>query len=121
MACIPDCHAGLRRPAPPRSRFNFVTRRRVPGECLVKFLPLAALASLLIATPAAFAAPPAPKAEAIRLATNPALSPDGSTLVFAWAGDLWAVPVVGGRARPLTRHPGRDREPSFSPDGKQVA
>ena len=60
-------------------------------------------------------------ADPIRLATNPALSPDGATLAFAWAGEIWTVPVSGGVARPLTRHPGREREPSFSPDGTQIA
>lgn len=57
----------------------------------------------------------------LRLVTNPALSPDGSTLAFAWGGDLWTVPSTGGAARPITRSPARDREPKFSPDGKQIA
>jgi tricorn protease len=59
--------------------------------------------------------------EPIRLANQPALSPDGSTLAFAWGGDLWSVPTAGGRARPLTRNPAVDREPEFSPDGKSIA
>ncbi len=58
--------------------------------------------------------------EPIRLANQPALSPDGSTLVFAWGGDLWTVPTAGGQARPLTRNAGVDRDPVFSPDGKRV-
>jgi tricorn protease len=61
------------------------------------------------------------QAEEIRLAAQPALSPDGSTLAFVWHGEIWVVPIAGGPARPLTRHPARDREPRFSPDGKQVA
>ncbi len=59
--------------------------------------------------------------EPIRLANQPALSPDGSTLAFAWGGDIWTVPTAGGRARPLTRNPAVDRDPEFSPDGKQIA
>jgi tricorn protease len=59
--------------------------------------------------------------EPIRLANQPALSPDGSTLAFAWSGDIWTVPSSGGRARPLTRNPAVDRDPEFSPDGKQIA
>ena len=63
---------------------------------------------------------PAPR-ESIRLANQPALSPDGSTLVFAWGGDLWTVPSTGGQAKPLTRNPAVDRDPVFSPDGKRIA
>ncbi len=60
-------------------------------------------------------------AEMVKLASEPALSPDGKTIVFAWHGDLWKVSATGGTAVPLTRHPGKDREPRFSPDGKQIA
>ena len=63
---------------------------------------------------------PVPR-EAIRLANQPALSPDGSTLVFARGGDLWSVPITGGQAHPLTRNPATDRDPVFSPDGKRIA
>lgn len=57
----------------------------------------------------------------VMLADSPALSPDGATLVFAWRGDLWSVPSAGGQARPLTRHTAEDRDPAFSPDGRQLA
>jgi tricorn protease len=57
----------------------------------------------------------------IRLAQEPALSPDGNTLAFAWRGDIWSVSVKGGVARRLTQHPAIDSSPAFSPDGKQIA
>jgi tricorn protease len=60
-------------------------------------------------------------AEPIRLANNPALSPDGQQLAFDWNGDIWSVSVNGGTAKQLTAHSGRDRQPKFSPDGKQIA
>jgi tricorn protease len=60
-------------------------------------------------------------ADPIRLANNPALSPDGQLLAFDWNGDIWSVSVNGGTARQLTAHSGRDRQPKFSPDGKQLA
>jgi tricorn protease len=60
-------------------------------------------------------------AEPIRLANNPALSPDGAVLAFDWNGDIWTVASAGGVARPLTRHPARDRQPRFSADGKEIA
>jgi tricorn protease len=57
----------------------------------------------------------------IQLPQDPALSPDGKTLVFSWRGDLWSVPSTGGVARALTQHPGRDTSPVFSPDGQRLA
>lgn len=59
--------------------------------------------------------------DAVRLLRTPDLSPDGSTLVFSYAGDLWTVPSVGGRARLLTVHEAHDTYPVFSPDGQSVA
>ena len=59
--------------------------------------------------------------ETIQLASDPALSPDGATLAFAWHGDIWLVPTEGGTARQLTRHPAGDGQPSFSPDGSEIA
>jgi len=51
----------------------------------------------------------------------PALSPDGSILVFNWAGDLWSVPATGGNAARLTAHPATERKAAFSPDGSLLA
>src|SRR5471032_2480229 len=59
--------------------------------------------------------------EPIRLANNPALSPDGQWLAFDWNGDVWIAPSTGGEARPLTAHPSRDSQPKFSPDGQKIA
>lgn len=59
--------------------------------------------------------------EPIRLANNPALSPDGKLLAFDYLGDIWIVPTAGGAARPLTQHPAKDSQPKFSPDGQEIA
>src|SRR5438105_3263377 len=59
--------------------------------------------------------------EPIRLANNPALSPNGAELAFDWNGDIWSVPTAGGVAKQLTAHPARDSQPKFSPDGKRIA
>ncbi|MEJ0038003.1 MAG: amidohydrolase family protein [Gammaproteobacteria bacterium] len=52
---------------------------------------------------------------------NPDVSPDGQTVVFDLLGDLYAMPIAGGRARPLTRGPAIDYRPRFSPDGRKIA
>ncbi|MCM5529984.1 S41 family peptidase [Parasegetibacter sp. NRK P23] len=51
----------------------------------------------------------------------PAISPDGSTIVFTYKGDLYTVPVGGGRAYPLTQHEAQDFMPVWSRDGKTIA
>lgn len=48
------------------------------------------------------------------------VSPDGSTLVFDFLGDLYTLPITGGKAVPLTRGMGFDAQPRFSPDGQHV-
>lgn len=54
-------------------------------------------------------------------ARYPAISPDGSTIVFTYKGDLYRVPVEGGLARQLTYHKAHDYMPVWSKDGKSLA
>ncbi len=51
----------------------------------------------------------------------PAISPDGTTIVFTYQGDLWRVSTDGGAATQLTQHPAHDFMPVWSNDGKQIA
>lgn len=53
--------------------------------------------------------------------THPTISPDGETIVFSYAEDLWQVPASGGNAFRLTAMDGRETHPDFSPDGKWIA
>ncbi|MBW0161055.1 MAG: hypothetical protein KXJ51_06680, partial [Sediminibacterium sp.] len=53
--------------------------------------------------------------------SNPALSPDGETVVFAFEGDLWKASVKDGQATRLTAMQGYETSPRISPDGKWVA
>jgi tricorn protease len=76
---------------------------------------MTAWAALLVGTFAEVAAEP------VKLPNDPALSPDGSQVLFAWRGDLWRVPVAGGSALRLTNHPADERSPQLSPDGTQLA
>jgi tricorn protease len=45
----------------------------------------------------------------------------GDTVVFVAEGDLWSVPLAGGRATRLTTHPAAEGRPAISPDGKSLA
>lgn len=52
---------------------------------------------------------------------NCAISPDGTTIAFTYKGDIYTVPVSGGRAMQLTSHPAYDTAPMWSPDSKKIA
>lgn len=98
------CEAALTR-LPPEIAMN----PRRAALRLVKSLCLAVVAASPI------------RGETVVYARDLALSPDGNTLAFAWAGDLWSVPVDGGAARRLTAHPALDSAPVWSRDGKMIA
>ncbi len=81
--------------------------------------PLSTMIALaLLAGGLAAAAMAAPEALWLRY---PAISPDGSQIVFSFRGDLWKVPARGGTAVPLTVHPAHDYAPVWSPDGSHIA
>ena len=54
---------------------------------------------------------------------HPAISPDGSQIVFAALGDLWLMPATGTHLTPrrLTNDVFVDTDPGWSPDGTQIA
>jgi Tol biopolymer transport system component/imidazolonepropionase-like amidohydrolase len=52
---------------------------------------------------------------------NVDVSPDGSTLVFDILGDIYTMPVTGGRATLILGGPAYETMPRFSPDGKRIA
>ncbi|XVU30208.1 Hsp70 family protein [Actinoplanes sp. CA-054009] len=59
-------------------------------------------------------------------ANDPALSPDGTQLLFTREGengnsDIWIVGRDGKNARPLTDDDAREQDPSWSPDGEWFA
>ena len=64
--------------------------------------------------------------------STPCFSPDGTQVAFSWEGegrpagaladrDIWIKRVAGTEMRRLTSGPGDDWNPSWSPDGSQVA
>ena len=56
-----------------------------------------------------------------RSVLDPRLSPDGRHLVFGAAGYLWQQPLDGGPAERMFEGSGFERNPAFSPDGRQLA
>lgn len=49
------------------------------------------------------------------------VSPDGRTLVFDLLGDLYALPIEGGKASNLTHGMAWEMQARFSPDGRRIA
>ena len=52
---------------------------------------------------------------------EPALAPDGSRVVFVYAGELWMVSSRGGRANRLTDTEADEHRPVWSPVGERLA
>lgn len=49
-----------------------------------------------------------------------AISPDGEVIAFAYKGDIFTVPVDGGKAQQITTNPAFDSNPIWSPDSEQI-
>ncbi|WP_295772834.1 amidohydrolase family protein [uncultured Mucilaginibacter sp.] len=49
------------------------------------------------------------------------VSPDGKTIAFDLLGDIYSMPVTGGKATLLTGGKSWEVQPRFSPDGKNIA
>ena len=78
-----------------------------------------AVHSAVILTVLVLVAPVA--AEQVVFARQPALSPDGQSLAFSWAGDIWTVSATGGTARRLTINAAFESHPVWSRDGGLLA
>jgi len=49
------------------------------------------------------------------------VSPDGKTIVFDLLGDIYKMPVTGGKAEVLLQGHAWEIQPRFSPDGKRIS
>jgi len=49
------------------------------------------------------------------------VSPDGQRIAFDLLGDLYELPISGGKAKRITSGLAFDVQPRYSPDGKQIA
>ncbi|NDD17031.1 MAG: amidohydrolase, partial [Chitinophagia bacterium] len=52
--------------------------------------------------------------------TSLSISPDGKTILFDLMGDIYSMPIEGGKATAITKGLAYDNHPSFSPDGKRI-
>ena len=59
--------------------------------------------------------------EAPKWLRSPAISPDGTQIVFTYKGDLYKVPATGGDALQLTFHDAHDHMAVWSKDGRKLA
>lgn len=48
------------------------------------------------------------------------VSPDGKTIAFDFLGDIYTMPITGGKATQFTSGMAFDSHPKFSPDGKRL-
>jgi Tol biopolymer transport system component/imidazolonepropionase-like amidohydrolase len=46
--------------------------------------------------------------------------PDGKTIIFDMMGDLYTIPITGGKATQVTKGMAYDVHPRYSPDGKSI-
>ncbi|NLR92378.1 amidohydrolase family protein [Flammeovirga agarivorans] len=49
------------------------------------------------------------------------VSPDGQTIVFDLLGDIYTMPISGGKAQIIRKGLAWEVQPKFSPDGKKIA
>jgi imidazolonepropionase-like amidohydrolase/Tol biopolymer transport system component len=49
------------------------------------------------------------------------VSPDGQTIAFDLLGDIYTMPIAGGRARAIAKGLPWEIQPRFSPDGSRIA
>lgn len=49
------------------------------------------------------------------------VSPDGKTIAFDMLGDIFTMPITGGKATPIRTGLAWEVQPRFSPDGKQLS
>jgi len=101
-----------------RLRHHFPARA-VVAVLAVAITAVAVVASGVAAQVATPATPVATLAGEARLLRFPHIH--GEKVVFTYAGDLYTVPVTGGRATRLTSHEGLEVFARFSPDGRWIA
>ena len=49
------------------------------------------------------------------------ISPDGTSIVFNYKGNIYTVPSSGGQAKQITTNAAYDTDPMWTADGKEIA
>ena len=83
-------------------------------------ISFAFLAAGMLLMMCAATAPTLNAQETARWLRKNAISPDGTQIAFSYKGDIYVVPVTGGRAQQLTTNSAYDSDPVWTPDGKQL-
>ncbi|NNF14791.1 MAG: PDZ domain-containing protein [Gemmatimonadetes bacterium] len=93
------------------------------GTCLPRLSALAAVWSVVaVLSLGEWSTFPVPlRAQSLPSLAEPGIAPDGSTIAFTSAGDIWTVPATGGAARLLVAHSAHESRPLYSPDGRHLA
>jgi CubicO group peptidase (beta-lactamase class C family)/imidazolonepropionase-like amidohydrolase/Tol biopolymer transport system component len=87
---------------------------------------IASLATVLVLPASEGITQPLPSTRTIAFTTTEGtwvsldVSPDGQVLAFELLGDIYSMPVTGGRARPLLTGRAFQSQPRYSPDGAQL-
>jgi len=83
-------------------------------------ISFAFLAAGMLLMMCAATAPTLNAQETARWLRKNAISPDGTQIAFSYKGDIYVVPVTGGRAQQMTTNSAYDSDPVWTPDGKQL-
>ena len=69
---------------------------------------------------ASFASGMALAQESPKWVRKKSISPDGTRIAFSYKGDIFVVPVSGGRALQITTNAAYDSEPMWTADSKNI-
>ncbi|MCD4690139.1 hypothetical protein K8S17_01615, partial [bacterium] len=94
-----------------------MSARRIIHGSIIGLALATALTIVFVSAPTVVLAGETPSV----IVRSPAPSPDGSAIAFSYMGDIWRIPVSGGRASRLTIHEAYDDSPAWSPDGATIA
>jgi len=82
----------------------------------MKYLQVSTHLLLLLITTIIFA-----QSKEIYFTLQSSLTPNAGSIIFSFEGDLWKMPINGGKANRITAMEGNETNPNVSPNGKWLA